>query len=60
MCLTAEDYLNYQKIMAKIGVYEPLSLDDIDFLDDHKISHIHKSYQNLLDMMKKRSTCLPR
>ena len=46
--------------MAKIGVYEPLSVADIEFLDDHKISHIHKSYQNLLDMMKKRSTCLPR
>ena len=40
--------------MKKIGVYEILSESDIEFLKEHKIEHIYKSYQTLLDMMKQR------
>lgn len=40
--------------MKKIGVYEALTESDIKFLEEHKIEHIYKSYQVLLDMMKQR------
>ena len=42
--------------MKKIGVYEALSESDIEFLKEHKIEHIYKSYQTLLDMIKQRGT----
>lgn len=54
MCLMAEDVTKYNLIMKKIGVYETLSESDIEFLKEHKIEHIYKSYQTLLDMMKQR------
>lgn len=60
MCLLAEDVTRYNDIMKKIGVYAALTESDIEFLKEHKIEHIYKSYQTLLDMMQKRSTCLPR
>jgi hypothetical protein len=54
MCLLAEDVTKYNMIMKKIGVYEALTESDIKFLEEHKIEHIYKSYQVLLDMMKQR------
>jgi len=50
----AEDVTRYNVIMKKIGVYETLTESDIEFLKEHKIEHIYKSYQTLLDMMKQR------